>query len=143
MGLQWTITPARHFHSSSLYYFYRPNKRMNWGGLQGGGELVLQHPSASSKSARQLLTLGWTASSKKLLRKVIILWWWWWGGAQINSSRRDRVIGGPSNRVPPNEPRCEGREVPALLPQVIYPSFFQSWGVTHSLQPLGHPAQHF
>lgn len=45
---------------------------------------------------------------------------------QINSGWRDRVIGGPGNRVPLNEPRCEGREVLALLPQVIYPSFFRS-----------------
>lgn len=48
--------------------------------VHGGWEQALQHPSASSKSARRLLTLGWTASSKKLLRKVIILWWWWWWG---------------------------------------------------------------
>lgn len=97
-----------------------------WG---GEGELVLQHPSASSKSARWLLTLGWTASSKKLLRKVIILWWWWWGegGVQINSGRRDRVIGGPSNRVPPNEPRCEGREK-------VQPSSLR-WFIPHSSSP--------
>ena len=31
MGLHWTITPARHLHSPSLYYFYRLNKRMKGG----------------------------------------------------------------------------------------------------------------
>lgn len=51
-------------------------------------------------------------------------------------------FGGLGNMYPPNEPRWK-REVPALLPQVIYPSFFQAYGVTHSLQPLGHRAQHF
>lgn len=78
MGSHWTITPARHFHSPCLYYFYRLNKRMNRGSARRRKRRVSErwHPSAFSKSARQLLTLGWTASSKKLLRKVIILWWW-------------------------------------------------------------------
>lgn len=75
MGLHWTITPARHFYSPSLFCFYGLNKRMKEGVL-GGGPSEQQHPSASSKSARRLLTLRWTASSKKLLGKVIILWWW-------------------------------------------------------------------
>lgn len=43
-----------------------------------------QHPSASSKSARRLLTLSWTATSKKLLGKVIILWRW---GSSTNKFR--------------------------------------------------------
>lgn len=43
-----------------------------------------QHPSASSKSARWLLTLSWTATSKKLLGKVIILWQW---GSSTNKFR--------------------------------------------------------
>ena len=126
MGLHWTITLARHFHSSSLYYFHRLSKRMKGDRVRRRMRRapVQQHPPTSSKSARQLLTLGWTANY------YAKLWVYSGGGAvQINSDRQDRVIGEPSNRVPPNEPRCEGREK--------FQSSSPRWFISHSSSPGG------